>query len=329
MITVCSGVPAFRRTRAFTLIELLVVIAVIAMLIGMLLPALGNAKKTAAMVKEMAAMRQLAIAHAGYSTDQRDKLIPGYSHWNWAHIANNAYRGPMLPKDDEGRTVFNYPAKVWSWRLMPYLQHQVAGLIINAQVRSEFMTRRRPSLDPPGGESSDWGSSEIMHRAIGWHPFAGMNAAFVGGDHMRGAFNTDSGQTYSYPRGTGLYFVQTSSMVQRPHQLIVFASARRSDVKGGGIIQPGSYEILAPKPIPNQRVTDRFTGGMTSGWTGNDAWDESKSAETWGYLHFRHGKKAVVALFDGHCEAKGIPDLRDMRWWSNYATSADWTWRGR
>lgn len=68
-----------RIRNGFTLIELLVVIAIIALLIGILLPALGEARKTARTAISGSNLRQLATAMNSYASDFKDR-IPGF---NW------------------------------------------------------------------------------------------------------------------------------------------------------------------------------------------------------------------------------------------------------
>jgi prepilin-type N-terminal cleavage/methylation domain-containing protein/prepilin-type processing-associated H-X9-DG protein len=65
-----------RRRRAFTLVELLVVIGIIAVLIGMLLPALNRAREQARSAKCLSNLRQLAMATLGYCNYNKGRF-PG------------------------------------------------------------------------------------------------------------------------------------------------------------------------------------------------------------------------------------------------------------
>ncbi len=68
--------PRACASPAFTLIELLVVIAIIALLIAILLPALGKARESGRQVMCMSNVRQMCMAGAAYTHDWKDAMWP-------------------------------------------------------------------------------------------------------------------------------------------------------------------------------------------------------------------------------------------------------------
>ncbi|HVT87491.1 MAG TPA: prepilin-type N-terminal cleavage/methylation domain-containing protein [Tepidisphaeraceae bacterium] len=92
-----------RASRGFTLVELLVVIAIIAVLVALLLPALGKAKLEAAKVSCGSNVRQIVLATSNFCQDHKG-VLPGagksssgqYLGWIAGSTWNTSAFKPML-----------------------------------------------------------------------------------------------------------------------------------------------------------------------------------------------------------------------------------------
>jgi prepilin-type N-terminal cleavage/methylation domain-containing protein len=81
--------------KAFTLVELLVVIAVISVLMGILVPALSDARQIAKQVVCQSNLRQLVLANIGYSTENDGFFVPAASDI----LTTNSHRWHGVRKD--------------------------------------------------------------------------------------------------------------------------------------------------------------------------------------------------------------------------------------
>lgn len=132
------------------------------------------------------------------------------------------------------------------------------------------------------------------------HPNMGLNATLVGGHFGSGS---PLPPTPRLVNAYGKFYLSTLAECDDPNKLIVFASARSAKDA------PGYFEVRPPK----------LTGPV---WSAKK-FGESGQAADHGFVDFRWGGKAAVAMLGGNVELRTEDELRDMRYWSNQAIRAN------
>ena len=157
--------PPTRRSHGFTLIELLVVISIIALLIGILLPALGSARFQARNIRCATQEQQLGRAMAVYSNDFDGFIV----------VVADRDRGPHVPFDDllaeggydgrDARSQFTTPTGFFAINFVEAMESPLYNCPLDTVTHELFGTERVPrsyamsgrAPSPPAGGPSGSG----------------------------------------------------------------------------------------------------------------------------------------------------------------------------
>lgn len=198
-----------RRTRvsitgAFTLIELLVVIAIIAVLAGMLLPALSRAKSKAKSIQCLSTLRQWGLGLQLFATDNNDEIPrDGTDGGGQYGVDTGNVLGPGSPND----------AAAWFNTLPENMGDRSFSNYWNG-----VTTGYKQRLPFPGGQGKVWhcsaakaapGDNFLKAGSFGFFSY-GMNLDLKLLSTIR---NNVQGNSFEYPGMPKLSSIQQSSAV--------------------------------------------------------------------------------------------------------------------
>lgn len=171
--------------RGFTLIELLVVIAIIAILAGMLLPALSKAKTKAQAISCMSNYKQLQLAWQLYSTDFADLIVPNGLDTKNAWIdGSGSSTANSLPGATNLVTITNGMLFKYNSSAAIYKCPAQKGALINGKEDSRYRPVRSCSVSGQMNGGSDGGNGQpggpINPLVLGSNPASALAYKKIG-----------------------------------------------------------------------------------------------------------------------------------------------------
>jgi prepilin-type N-terminal cleavage/methylation domain-containing protein len=301
--------------RAFTILELIVVIAIIAVLIGILAPALGGAKRRAAKHAEMHNIKQLGHAWMLYANSSGDAALPGF-------LERTVQEKPVAGISRGWGVRYKYPDRSliplnpqnltgpWTWRLLSYLDydHQLIHAHLDESDPNPFnlVTEGIKTAYEPAFAYNGW-------HIGGWWVMVNVNGVMTPRMKFHDHCGTDA------PR-SALHIPTGVAQIKRPSDMVTFCSATR-------FVTPGLKTRLAAS-TPGWQMVMPPTLAATEQWK-PAAGDPVSAVEilqpnTWAPIG-RHTGVIAVLHADGHVDEQGYNALLDQRKWINSADSATYT----